>query len=91
MFRVVCFNHWERLQDLVPLSGEVRALDLLPRIARSRESAKHPSSQRRGVCDGLAGTSRVCLPLRCVVVLACSFAFFRFECLPQVSWSWCSW
>lgn len=76
VFRVVCFNHWERLEDLIPLSGEVRALDLLPRIARSRESAKRASSQRRGVCDGLAGTTRVCLPLGCVVVLVCLFAFF---------------
>ena len=89
LLRVVCFNHWERLDDMLPLSGDVRALDLLPRIARSRESAMHSSSQRRGVCEGLAGTTRVCPWLgACLCVFCCSL--FRFECFPRVSWSWSS-
>ena len=57
---VVCCNHSERLGALLPLSGQVRALELLPKICESMASAKHPSSRRRGVCDGLAGTTRVC-------------------------------
>ena len=75
LLRVVCFNHWERLDDMLPLSGDVRALDLLPRIARSRESAMHSSSQRRGVCEGLAGTTRVCPWLgACLCVFCCSLS-----------------
>ena len=57
---VVCCNHSERLERLLPLSGEVRALELLPEIVRSKNSARHPPSRRRGVCGGIAGTARVC-------------------------------
>ena len=74
---VVCFNHWERMQDILPLCGDVRALDLLRRLAVSRQSAKHASSQRRGVCDGIHTTTRACAWLSAcaltTVVCACLF------------------
>ena len=62
---VVCCNHSERLERLLPLSGDVRALDLLPEFVKSIKSAGHPSSRRRGACGGLAGTVRVCRCLSC--------------------------
>ena len=55
----------------MPLSGDVRALALLPRLLRSIKEAKCPSSQRRGVCEALSGTTRVCLCLRVCVACVC--------------------
>ena len=49
----------------MPLGGEVRALDLLPKFVRSIKSAQHLSSRRRGACAGIAGTVRVCRCLSC--------------------------
>ena len=74
-FLVVCFNHWERMRDMLPLSGDVSALDLLRRLTVSRQSAKHASSQRRGVCDGISGTTRVCAWLD-----SCAFVCLLFAC-----------
>ena len=71
---VVCCNHWERLEHLLPLRGEVRALALLPEIVKSMNSSQHPSSRRRGACGGLAGTVRVCLCLSCCLRLLRAFA-----------------
>ena len=44
----------------MPLSGEARALELLPRFVKSRNSGRHPSSRRRGACGGIAVTITVC-------------------------------
>ena len=72
---VVCCNHWERLEHLLPLSGEVRALELLPEIVKSMNSAHHPSSRRRGACGGIAGTVRVCRCLSGCLRLLRAFAW----------------
>ena len=45
------------------MEGDLRAIDLLPRLCRVVDLATHPSSRRRGVCDGLADASRACSPL----------------------------
>ena len=68
---MVCCNHSERLADMMPLRGKVRALDLLPRLTESMTKARHPSSRRRGVCDGISGTTRVCLCLGCCLLRVC--------------------
>ena len=79
---VVCCNHWERLEHLLLLSGEVRALELLPEIVKSMNSAHHPSSQRRGACVGIAGTVRVCRCLSCCLRFLRAFAC----CVGLDSW-----
>ena len=79
---VVCCNHSERLEHLLPLSGEVRALQLLPKMLTSMHSAGHPSSRRRGACSGIAGTVRVCLCLSCCLRWLRAFAW----CAGVNSW-----
>jgi hypothetical protein len=79
---VVCCNHWERLEFLLPLTGDVRALELLSKFVNSLHSARHPSSRRRGACGGIAGTVRVCRCLSGCLPWLCAFAW----CAGLDSW-----